>query len=160
MRLQSSNRYKEALQTLEVFHDISVDGLYYYQRYHRFSLYAATTFSYVGFVLYVAIILTKNYSPLTVPVEMTAGKSRRIYLISFITMCLTTAATYAQNAPWHYAVYYTCPVIVAQVNADALKQYFSFKVLDQGFPTFLCLRPPKHQLRPPTDTNVPKISLI
>ena len=120
VRLQSSNRYKEALQTLEVFHDKSVDGLYYYQRYHRFSLYAATTFSYVGFVLYVAIILTKNYSPLTVPVEMTAGKSRRIYLISFITMCLTTAATYAQNAPWHYAVYYTCPVIVAQVKNYAL----------------------------------------
>jgi len=29
-------------------------------------------------------------------------------------MCLTTATTFAQSAPWHYAVYYTCPVIVAQ----------------------------------------------
>jgi hypothetical protein len=29
---------------------------------------------------------------------------------------LTTAVTFAQNAPWHYAVYYACPIIVAQVR--------------------------------------------
>jgi hypothetical protein len=31
LRLESSNRYKEALQVLEVLHDKSVDGLNYYQ---------------------------------------------------------------------------------------------------------------------------------
>ena len=29
-----------------------------------------------------------------------------------------------------------------------------------GFPTFLCLRPPWHQMRPPTGTNVPKSTLL
>jgi hypothetical protein len=45
---------------------------------------------------------------------MTGTKKRNIYITSFLTMCLTTAATFAANAPWHYAIYYTCPVIVAQ----------------------------------------------
>jgi hypothetical protein len=32
--------------------------------------------------------------------------------------------------------------------------------IEQGFPTFWLLRPPKHQLRPPTDAIVPKIPLL
>jgi hypothetical protein len=32
--------------------------------------------------------------------------------------------------------------------------------IDQGFPTFWLLRPPKHQLRPPTGVIVPKRPLL
>ncbi len=32
--------------------------------------------------------------------------------------------------------------------------------LEQGFPTFWLLRPPKHQLRPPTDAIEPKRPLL
>ena len=116
VRLESNGRYKEAIDVLEALHDKSVDGLQYYQRYHRFSLYAATTFSYVGFVLYLVVILVKDFSPLTVPVEISGGKKRNIYLTSFVTIVLMTALTFGQNAPLHYAVYFACPVIVAQVS--------------------------------------------
>jgi hypothetical protein len=62
VRLESGNRYKEALDVLEVFHDKSIEGLYYYQRYHRFSLYAATTFSYTGYKkLQTTLIIWRGY---------------------------------------------------------------------------------------------------
>jgi hypothetical protein len=54
-----------------------------------------------------------------------------------------------------------CWILITPVSLICeIGNFFLTKPLNQGFPTFLCLRPPKHQLRPPADTNVPNISQI
>lgn len=69
-KFESTSHYQEAMQVLEIFHDRALQGLFYYQRYHRFALYVAMTLSYTGFVVYIGLILIKTYSPLIVASEM------------------------------------------------------------------------------------------
>lgn len=109
-----SGRYKDALDTLEVLHEKCLEGLTYYQRYHRWPLYLATTISYVGFVLYIVVVITKSYSPLTLPCkEMSQYSSWLIYLAFVVVSYM---AAFVQNAPLHYSVYYMCPMLVTHVS--------------------------------------------
>jgi hypothetical protein len=101
-KFESSAHYKEGMQILEIFHEKASKGLFYYQRYHRFALYVAMTLSYTGFVIYIALILIKTYSPLIVASEMSA-RTKAIANSSVVALLIAAIIfTYGQVRKLYY----------------------------------------------------------
>ena len=67
--LKRKAKYNAALELADHLHEQSLQALFHYQRYHRLPLYIASSFTYVGFIIYTILILLKvstSYSTLTV----------------------------------------------------------------------------------------------
>ena len=52
-------RYGQALELVDHLHEESLHALFHYQRYHRSPLYLAISLTYVGFILYIILVLLK-----------------------------------------------------------------------------------------------------
>ena len=78
-------KYDSALKLADYLHQQSLKALFYYQRYHRLPLYIATSFTYVGFIAYIILLLLKvSTSYLNLKVVSCIGK----YDSSLASICL------------------------------------------------------------------------
>ena len=83
------------------------------QRYHRFSLFAATTASYIGFSLLVIVRLVKNYTG--IHTVGTQQKPSSLYALNMVSMLAAFGAfvfVILQNLPAQFFLYFGCPVAV------------------------------------------------
>lgn len=124
-RLTLKARYKEALLLADQLYDKSLTGLFYYQRYHRFSLYLTTSLSYVGFIIYLTLIIVKQFTVVTMPKELETSHK---YLLMGLALCgsiVSLLATAALNVPFHYLNYY---LALLAVWLACLKEYLSLQL--------------------------------
>ena len=57
--LKRRAKYNAALDLADQLHEQSLQALFHYQRYHRLPLYIASSFTYVGFIIYIILTLLK-----------------------------------------------------------------------------------------------------
>ena len=57
--LKRRAKYNSALDLANQLYQQSLEALFHYQRYHRLPLYIASSFTYVGFIVYIITILLK-----------------------------------------------------------------------------------------------------
>jgi len=132
-RLGAQNRYEAALEQMDKAFDLCTEGLSYYQRYHRFSLFTATTASYIGFSLLVIVRLVKNYTGIhTVGTHQKPPSS--LYGLNIVSMLAAFGAfvfVILQNLPVQFYLYFGCPVAVWHFVARDLMS-FNWPVLSAG----------------------------
>jgi hypothetical protein len=110
-RLKAKNRYTEGLSLAEDFFQQSLSGLFYYQRYHRLPLYVCMAFSYIGFIIYVALVLLRDFT--SVFLKKTATREdQKFKILAFFGLCYSLLATLGQNVPIHFSLYYLSPFLV------------------------------------------------
>ena len=105
--LKSKSNYRPALLLAEELFQQSLKALFHYQRYHRLPLYIATSFTYIGFIIYVILVLIEEFSTLV----LKKTETRVINFNLFLTLgfCYSSLATFGQNVPWHFFIYYFSP---------------------------------------------------
>jgi phosphatidylinositol glycan class N len=126
-QLQNNFAFQAASDLADDMYNICLDGLIYYQRYHRFPLYVAISVSYLGFIAYLGISLIKGSSQSSV-------LTPRNTLMVLIGLILTGLFTYFQNAPAHYFIYYSTPVFVLTLTYNELLFLLKSKSNNLSFP--------------------------
>ena len=101
-----------ALLLAEELFEQSYQGLFHYQRYHRLPLYIATSFSYVGFIIYTILSITVDYTAIFLKKNNSNSEEVKSNMLSIFGFIFSTFATVGQNVPWHYFLYYICPFII------------------------------------------------
>ena len=61
-RLLSLNKFDAAASAAEDLYDLALEGVTYYQRYHRLGLYFAVSATFVGFILWTAVGVVQAHS--------------------------------------------------------------------------------------------------
>ena len=108
-RLRKFGKHELAIKSADELFDLSLQGVEYYNRYHRSSLYMLITISYLGFLLLTSLNVAKNFTPV---LKLAKSKSMLVNVISIMILMVATAVFLNQNAPWHYVIYYWTPVFV------------------------------------------------
>ena len=133
--LKSKTNYKSALLLAEELFQQSLKALFYYQRYHRLPLYIATSFTYIGFIIYVILVLLEEFSTLVLKKAVTDSMNVNVFLL--VGFSYSALATFGQNVPWHFFIYYFSPfcvwtlllnkILSLQITTPNVKNFGSFK---------------------------------
>lgn len=108
VRLQSKAKYDGAMDLSQDLLRQSLSALFHYQRYHRLPLYVATSFTYVGFIIYLILVVFREFTSLLVIIV--AGEKNVPYLGIFGAI-YSTLITIGQDVPWYYFLYYFSPFL-------------------------------------------------
>ena len=96
----------------------------WYQRYHRFSLFTATTASYIGFSLLVIVRLVKNYTGIhTVGTRQNPSSLYGLNIVSLLAAFGAFVFVILQNLPVQFYLYFGCPVAVWHFVARDLMSF-------------------------------------
>ena len=89
-------------------------GVEYYHKYFRLQLFVAVSASYVGLILLISVKLLKDFTPFGSGRGQGADfrKAWRLDAATILTAVILVIMSVSQNAPWHYLVYFLCPVAI------------------------------------------------
>lgn len=106
------NRYEMAFEVLDKTFDLCSEGLTYYQRYHRFSLYLTMTVSYVGFAVLLAVRLLKNYTPFFNRKQRSSFGDTCLVIVTMLSSFGAFVIVMIQNLPLQFLLYFGSPIAV------------------------------------------------
>ncbi|XP_064466864.1 GPI ethanolamine phosphate transferase 1-like isoform X2 [Ornithodoros turicata] len=129
-------RYKEAIQVIEKFIELSLKGLTYYQRYDRVTLSIAVALGFLSWIAVGCLLLLRFYTGV-MSVKSLESQSHRalskqrgkikLLLCSLVVFLFSTVLLYVQDAPFMYYLYFSIPILLGTVALYENDVYYEAK---------------------------------
>ncbi|XP_060134011.1 GPI ethanolamine phosphate transferase 1 isoform X3 [Zootoca vivipara] len=113
-------KYEEAVSLCSKLIRLALEGLSYYHTYDRFFLGFSVTMGFVGWTLYVILIITKMHTDLTRSIANKEGASCLFQYTFLAVGVLIAIFLLIQSLPWTYYIYCLLPV---PIWYTVLKEY-------------------------------------
>uniref|UniRef100_L7M6U1 GPI ethanolamine phosphate transferase 1 n=1 Tax=Rhipicephalus pulchellus TaxID=72859 RepID=L7M6U1_RHIPC len=139
--LLKQSRYKEAVQVIEKFIELSLKGLVYYQKYDRLTLSIAVALGFTGWMAFVILLVLRNYTGIMCKsLESQSNKRNqdwqgkvKIISTSILVLFLSTILLYVQNARVMYYFYFLIPIVLWTMVFYELDVYYEAKAYLRRF---------------------------
>ncbi|KAH8020028.1 hypothetical protein HPB51_023903 [Rhipicephalus microplus] len=139
--LLKQSRYKEAVQVIEKFIELSLKGLVYYQKYDRLTLSIAVALGFTGWMAFVILLILRNYTGIMCKSLESQSNKRsqdwqgkvKIISTSILVLFLSTMLLYVQNARVMYYFYFLIPIILWTMVFYELDVYYEAKAYLRRF---------------------------
>nr|XP_050049982.1 GPI ethanolamine phosphate transferase 1-like [Dermacentor andersoni] len=139
--LLKQSRYKEAVQVIEKFIELSLKGLVYYQKYDRLTLSIAVALGFIGWMAFVILLVLRNYTGIMCKSLESQSNKRsqewqgkvKIISTSILVLFLSTILLYVQNARFMYYFYFLIPIVLWTMVFYELDVYYEAKAYLRRF---------------------------